>query len=76
MSDYDLIITLGLLYFVYTQYKSPLTKLWHQIKEYLVEREMEKEDRRSCKTCDRDKNCAGNDSGRYPCPDYIEMKIF
>jgi len=25
----------------------------------------------ACKTCDRDEDCAGNDSGIFPCPDYV-----
>lgn len=34
--------------------------------------EEQAKDIRSCKTCDRYQECAGNDSGVYPCPDYIE----
>ena len=27
---------------------------------------------KSCETCNRQEECEGNDSGRHPCPDYIE----
>ena len=27
-----------------------------------------------CKECDRDEDCAGNDSGISPCPDFIKSK--
>jgi hypothetical protein len=30
----------------------------------------EKESNKSCKNCKRVENCAGNDSGIFPCPDY------
>ena len=30
---------------------------------------------KSCDTCDRQEECSGNDSGIYPCPDYIEEEL-
>jgi len=27
---------------------------------------------KSCRTCDHDQGCGGNDSGIFPCPDYID----
>lgn len=36
-----------------------------------VEERIEKD---SCLTCDRQESCAGNDSGIFPCPDFIRMK--
>jgi hypothetical protein len=29
---------------------------------------------KSCKTCDHDEACGGNDSGIFPCPDYVDKK--
>ncbi len=32
----------------------------------------QKEESKSCKDCDRYEACAGNDSGKFPCPDFID----
>jgi hypothetical protein len=35
---------------------------------------MEEDEKKSCKNCENDETCAGNDSGIYPCPHYEETK--
>jgi hypothetical protein len=32
----------------------------------------QEKDSKSCKDCDRDETCAGNDSGIFPCPDFVD----